>query len=158
MNDARREVLRQRDRLNSTFGRISNIDQDATETRADFAKYLCVRVSGFLETSISALLKAYAVQQSGPKIAHFIAAELDRFQNAKKDKILMLFVQFDATWRADLETYLIDEEAAALGTIVANRHKIAHGEDSTLTYMRVKEHWQVVQRVVDHIADLVDPL
>lgn len=157
MTEARREVSRQRERLNDTFGRISSIDEDAAEARADFAKYLCVRVSGYLETSISELLKSYAAQRSGPNIARFIAVELDRFQNAKKDKILGLFGQFNEVWRDDLEGYLVDEKSDAIGTIVANRHRIAHGEDSGLTYVRVKEHWGVVQEVVDHIADLVDP-
>lgn len=156
MNEARREVQRQRDRLNSAFERIESIDEDALEARADFAKYLCVRVSGFLETSISRILMEYAGVQAGPKVARYISRDLERFQNAKKDKILTLFGQFDDAWRANLETYLVDEKSDAIGTIVANRHKIAHGEDSTLTYVRVKEHWAVVQQVVDHIADLVD--
>lgn len=157
MNDARREVSRQRDRLNDAFARISSIEEDATEARADFAKYLCVRVSGYLETSITQLLTSYAAQRSGPDIARYIAEDLARFQNAKKGKILDLFGQFNETWRADLETYLVDEKSDAIGTIVGNRHKIAHGEDSSLTYTRVKENWEVVQRVVNHFADLLDP-
>ena len=75
----------------------------------------------------------------------------------KEGQDLDLFGQFNQSWRKDLEHFLVDEKADAIGTIVANRHKIAHGEDSTLTYVRVKEHWEEVQRVVEHIADLVDP-
>lgn len=157
MRDARREVSRQRGRLNEAFNRISSVSEDDLESRADFAKYLCVRVSGYLETSITELLKAYAGQQSSPTIARYVAADLARFQNARKDKIIALLGQFSETWRADLERYLVDEKSDAIGTIVANRHKIAHGEDSSLTYVRVKEHWAIVQQVVDHIADLLDP-
>ncbi len=45
MNGARREIARQRARLDDTFMRIVSIGEDATEARADFAKYLCVRVT-----------------------------------------------------------------------------------------------------------------
>lgn len=157
MNPARQEVARQRQRLNETFSRIDCIDADANEARADFAKYLCVRVSGYLETSIGSLLKAFAASQSSQRVAAYIAADLERFQNAKTSRILDLFGQFDVAWREDLETYLVDERSGAVGTIVNNRHKIAHGDDSDITYIRVREHWRQIQRVVDHIADLVDP-
>ena len=157
MNGARREIARQRARLDDTFTRISSIDEDATEARADFAKYLCVRVSGYLETSICALLKELSVSQSSPRIARYLAADLERLQNARKGKIVDLFGKFDQDWRVALERYLVDERSDAIGTIVSNRHKIAHGADSDLTYVRVREHWLVVQRIVDFLADLVDP-
>lgn len=157
MNGARREIARQRDRLDDTFTRIGSIDEDATEARADFAKYLCVRVSGYLESAICLLLKEFAGSQSSPRIARYVIADLERFQNAKKGKILDLFAKFDPDWREALKAYLVDEKSDAIGTIVSNRHKIAHGADSDLTYVRVREHWLVVQRIIDFIANLVDP-
>jgi len=157
VNAARPEISRQRERLSHTFGRITDIHEDATETRADFAKYLCVRVSGYLETSISGLLMAFAANQSSTRVSRYVGADLKRFQNASTGKILELFGRFDEAWRDDLKAYLADEKSDAIGTIIANRHKIAHGEDSDLTYVRVRAHWEIVQRIVEHFADLVDP-
>jgi hypothetical protein len=154
---ARHEVLRQRERIDETFARIGLLNNDATEVQADFAKYLCVRVSGYLETSIAVLLTAYVGQQSSPAVARFIASEMARFQNAKRERILRLFGRFNEDWRRDLERYLVDERSDAIATIVANRHRIAHGEDSAITYVRVREHWKTICEVVDHIADLLDP-
>ncbi|MDQ3741334.1 MAG: HEPN domain-containing protein [Actinomycetota bacterium] len=157
MREARQEVSRQRARLDATFERISAIDEDALEIRADFAKYLCVRVSGFLETSVATLLKGYAAAQSSPPVARYVAAELERFQNAKKDKLITLFGRFDDGWRENLETFLADQRGDAIGTIVANRHKIAHGENSDLSFVRVSEHWTTIKEVVAHLTDLLDP-
>lgn len=114
-------------------------------------------MSGYLETSICELLKEFAASQSSARIARYIAADLERFQNARKGKIVDLFGKFDQDWRIALEAYLVDEKSDAIGTIVCNRHKIAHGADSDLTYVRVREHWLVVQRIVVFMADLVDP-
>lgn len=157
MKDARREVARQRERLDATFGRVSSVDASDLEARADFAKYLCVRVSGYLETSITELLRAYAAQSSSPEVARYVAKDLEWFQNAKKTRILEIFGKFDSGWKADLEAYLVDEKADAVGTIVGNRHKIAHGEDSTVTVVQVLQLWDEVKKIVDHIADLLDP-
>lgn len=154
---ARQEVERQRQRLDAAFGRISSIDADALEARADFAKYLCVRVSGFLETAITLHLADYAKRKSAPRISYYVGRQLGFFQNAKKAKILDLFGEFDPQWRIDLDAVLVDELADALGTIVTNRHKIAHGEDSTITYARVSAHWASIQEIVKRIADMVDP-
>lgn len=157
MNEGRREIARQRQRLDDTFFRIASIDENDAEARADFAKYLCVRVSGYLETAVSRLLMAYAATQASPTVARYVSADLVRFQNARKYRLIELFGRFSESWRAELEAYLVDERADAIGTIVANRHKIAHGEDSNLTYVRVLGHWETVKKIVDDIADLVDP-
>jgi len=156
VNAARREIERQRDRLNAAFQRAYAVDLDALETRSDLAKYLCIRVSGFLETSIGALVVEYCKGQAGPRVARYVAGDVTKFQNANRQKIIDLLGQFDTGWREDLEEYLCDERGAAVGTIVANRHKIAHGQDSDLTLVQVKRHWEAVQEVVEHIAALLE--
>ncbi len=153
----RQEVTRQRFRLDATFVRIASVDGEDLEARADFTKYLCVRVSGYLESSIAELLRVYAVEHGSPEVSNFVAADLRRFQNAKRGKILELFGKFDKHWEENLKIYLVDEKADALGTIVSNRHKIAHGDDSTLSFTVLKRAWEEVKEIVDYIADLIDP-
>ncbi len=51
----RAEVDRQRQQLDTTFSRASGLDADA-ELLSDFARYLCVLVSGFVEQATIELL------------------------------------------------------------------------------------------------------
>jgi hypothetical protein len=63
----RREVQRNRHRLDATFERIKRIQADA-ELQSDFAKYLCILVSGFIETSIKELVLEQTRQKAGPSV------------------------------------------------------------------------------------------
>lgn len=156
MSGGRREVERLRSRLDAAFERISNIDEDELELRADFAKYLCVLVSGYLEKAIAEILIGYTGQQSGPRIQRYESKRLERFQPTKGN-IVALFETFDARWAEELNAFIADERAAAIGAIVRERHRIAHGGDSTISYVRVKNYRDEIETVVEHILDLVEP-
>ena len=51
---------------------------------------------------------------------------------------------------------MIDQRKDSLNSLVALRHKIAHGESVGTSLSQVREHYKVVVEVVDHLADLVD--
>ena len=76
--------------------------------QADFAKYVCVLVSGFFENAIVALILQYAEQRSAPEISAFVERQLDRWTNPTTEKITTLFGSFNPDWRSTLETFLVD--------------------------------------------------
>jgi hypothetical protein len=102
-------------------------------------------------------LSDLARRQSGPRIQRHIGLRLERFQNARKGRILELFETFDPTWKTSLDDFIDDARASAIGTVVTQRHRIAHGEDSTISYVRISEYREKIEEVVSHIADLTDP-
>lgn len=157
MTDGRRELARLRARLDAAFARIAHIDEDALEARADFARYLCVLVSGYLEKAVTELLFEHCRSQAAPRVQRYVRRGLDRFQNPSKGNILTLVKQFDDAWHSDLELFIVDKRAAAVGSVVNERHRIAHGENSTISYARVAEYREAIDEVIDHLADLVDP-
>ncbi len=154
--NGRAEVSRLRKRLDATFGRMPSSTIDA-EIQADYAKYLCVLVSGFLENSIVALLLHYVEKRSAPEVAAFVERELDRWTNPNVEKILQLFGSFNNEWRDTLCAYIVDQRKDSINSIVALRHKIAHGESVGTTLYQVKVHYAVILDVVDFLAELVDP-
>jgi hypothetical protein len=158
VSPGRRQVAVFRTRLNAAFDRIAAIDEDAIEARADFARYLCVLVSGFLEKAVSELLYEHCHKQAGPRVQRFTRWHLERFQNASRQRILNLVGTFDPAWRADLEAFIVDEREAAIGSVVSERHRISHGENSSISFVRVNEYREAIYEVVDHLADLVDPV
>ena len=157
MSEGRRAIERARSRLSATFKRFDAIADDQLEARADFARYLCVLLSGFLEKAIAELLLQHARRHSGVAIQRYVRISLDRFQNPSVGNIVSLFERFSEEWRDDLKTFLADERAAAIGSVVSERHRIAHGESSDISYVRVARYREQIDIVIDHIADLVDP-
>jgi hypothetical protein len=157
VTDGRRAIERARSRLDATFKRIDSIEEDQLEARADFARYLCVLLTGYLEKAISELLIQHARQQSSAAIQRYVRSSLERFQNPSVGKIINLFEKFSEDWRDDLKGFLVDERAAAIGSVLKERNRIAHGDDSDISYVRVTTYRAQIDIVVEHIADLVDP-
>jgi hypothetical protein len=148
------EVHRQRTRLDAKFKRISSVVFDA-ELQSDYAKYLCVLTTGFLECALYELLVAYSKDKSAPASAKFIESQLNRWANPGAEKITSLLGSFDVAWRSKIEIYLVDEKKDAVNSLVALRHKIAHGESVGTSYSQVKGYFDVVSKLVDEIASVV---
>lgn len=152
----RSEVARLRTRLDATFKRIPPATV-GSEVQSDYAKYLCVLVSGFLENAVVALSLDFIQKRSGPEITSYLERHLHHWTNPNTDRISKLLGSFSSIWRADLDAYLIDERKATINSLVALRHKIAHGESVSTSLSQVKDYYRIVLEVVDHLADMIHP-
>lgn len=150
----RMEVVRLKKRLDSTFARMPPPTSDI-EVQADFARYLCVLVSGFFENAIIALILDFAQRRSAPEVTLFIEKQLDHWTNPNVEKICLLLGCFDPDWRKKAEAYLIDERKEGVNSLVALRHKIVHGESVGTSLSQVKAYYQTILNVVSFIADLL---
>jgi hypothetical protein len=148
------EVHRLRTRLDATFSRVPGPSSDI-EVQSDFAKYLCVLVSGFLENSIVALMLDFVERRSAPEITSHVERSLGYWTNPSAEKIKQLLGSFSTDWHRDLESYLVDERKDSVNSIVTLRHKIAHGESVGTSLSQVKAHYRTILEVLDHIADLL---
>jgi hypothetical protein len=152
----RSEVAILKARLDATFARASRITDD--ELRSDFARYLCVLVYGYLERAIVALLLQYSTTHAHPNVTRYVGWRLKSFQNPTARAIKETLGRFDPEWEADLDAFIVDERLDAIGSVRAQRHRIAHGDSSDITYVRISEYYKHIQDVIDHTADLVLPV
>lgn len=155
--NGRAEVSRLKQRLDATFKRVANIGGDL-ELQSDFARYLCVLVSGYLETAVTELVLEHARRAGGPSLQRFVDLRTRRFANANAQRLQDLLGSFDSDWRVALETLLVDEFKDAVDSIVDLKNTIAHGGSVGVTYQRVSDYYARVQRVVEQIADLCAPI
>lgn len=152
----RAEVKRMQQRLDETFKRCANVGTDL-ELRSDFARYLCVLVSGYLEKSVSELVVEHARKAGAPSLGRFVDQRTRNFTNAKSQKLKDLLGDFDPEWRTLLEARLTGELKDAVDGVVSLRNKIAHGDSVGVTYSTISDYYARVQKVVDYIADLCVP-
>lgn len=152
--NGRAEISRLRNRLDATFRRMPSADTDV-EVQADFAKYLCVLVSGFFENAIVALALDFVERRSAPEVTAYMERHLDHWTNPNTEKITNLFGAFSSDWRSDLTAFLVDERKDSVNSLVALRHKIAHGESVGTSLSQVKAHYKTILEVVEHLADLL---
>ena len=145
-----REVVRYKMRLDSLFKKIETLSEDP-ELQSHWAKYLCVLVSGFLETSVRAIYGQYTQRKAASNIANYVISRLDGFQNPKMAKIINLTNSFNLEWGDSLREKTEGELKNAIDSICANRNLIAHGRDSGITYARINDWYQDAIEVVELI-------
>lgn len=145
-----------RQRIEAAFARSTAASHDA-ELLADHAKYLCVLVSGFIEKSLAEIALEHARRVSAPSVQRFVEKNTARFTNANAEKVLQLLGSFDPDWRSNVESVLVDQYKDAFDSVVSLRHQIAHGASVGVTYVRIKDYFEAINEVIDHIQDLCIP-
>lgn len=144
-------------RLDAVFGRVKGVDYDP-ELQSDFAKYLCVLVSGYIERAIVELVLEHVRGKQAPTLLRFVEQRTRTFTNANASRIQDLLGSFDPAWRQELEeNVLVDEWKDAVDSVVSLRNTIAHGRSVGLTYGGIREYYRRVQHVIDQIANLCVP-
>jgi len=144
------EIVRRKQQLDHVFEQTTSVSQDA-EILSHWARYLCVLVSGFLESSIRVLYSQYARTKAAPNVANYVEAQLKYFQNAKMERILELARSFSPQWELELRTSSEGEPKDAVDSIVANKNNIAHGEGVGVTVSRMKRYYESALAVVETI-------
>lgn len=153
----RAEVRRLQQRLDATFVRLGGQALDI-EIQSDFARYLCVLVSGYLEQAVSELVVEHARRTGAPSLQRFVDQRTKGFTNAKCQKLCNLLGDFDPEWRGQLEAFVAGELKDAVDGVVSLRNRIAHGQSVGVTYNTISEYYGRVRLVVNFIADLCDPV
>ena len=144
------EAVSYKQRLDNLFAQISAFSGEL-ELQSQWARYLCVLVSGFLEVSICATYNQFVKNSASSQVANFVKCQLDGFQNPKMGKIIELTRAFNSEWASALETATGGRLKDSVDSIVANRHLIAHGKDVGITYTRIKDYYKDAIKVIEII-------
>lgn len=142
------DVVRYQKRLDGLFKQVSLLGDNA-ELQSHWARYLCVLVSGFIEISVRSLYSGYAKNKAAPYVANFVEHYLERLQNPNMDRIVTLAGAFSPKWEEELRIVTEGELKDAVDSVVANRNRIAHGDDVGITFARVQGYYKRVARVVE---------
>jgi len=152
-----REVELRRRRIAAVFERAQRVGGagDPTEFQADYARYLCVLISGFVERALAEIILAYAQTKAAQPLRAYLEATLRRLANVDKERLLMLIGSLDARWREELELFVVDQRQAALNSVVGLRNDIAHGGGGSLSLGQVSKYWVSIQEIVDKVEELI---
>ncbi len=141
-------------RLDRAFETTANVDDD--EVKSHLARYLCVLTSGYLETAIKTILRDYVYNRSTPYIHSYVIFSTNNLTNLKSEKISDQLSHFCSEWKEKFDTTLTDEEKSSVNSVVANRNQIAHGQNSDVTYVRIKEWYKNIKHVILKVEQIVN--
>ncbi|MCQ2295231.1 MAG: HEPN domain-containing protein [Bacteroidales bacterium] len=142
-------------KLDSIISDADKIDKDNVELRSHMAKYICIRVSGLMETFFKRQLANY-LQGSTPKpVENYVNSRFKSFTSVNCKKITDTLGLFSDEWVRMFDENLTEPMRTSLDSIVANRHNLAHGKDQGLTLIQVKEYYSNVKDVIALLEKIV---
>ena len=136
------------DHLFEQVRRNSGVGTDP-ELLAHWARYLCVLVSGFLETAVREIYGEYADKKSAPHFASFVRDHLQGVRNPNMESILKTTRSFSQDWSALLVDLVDTEHETAVNSIIANRHHIVHGRQSGVTFAQIDKWYKLTKETVE---------
>ena len=148
------KIVQHKQRLDALFEKGTTLANDS-ELLSNWAKYLCVLTSGFIEESVRVLLFEYVHKRSSPEVEHFVNSRLHFFQNAKMSNILDLLGEFSSEFRTQMELLAQDELKDAVDSVVNNRHQISHGRPIGLSFMTIKDYYKRVVRTIECLEQVL---
>jgi hypothetical protein len=143
-----------RKRIQFLFENAPHSTQDMGELRAHWARYVCVVISGYLESTLREILLTYVTNRCPTDVTRYVSKQLGSFQNAKLDKIFVLIESFNPYWHSSLLNFIDDEHRDAINSIVGHRHAIAHGDLSNPTLGSLKKWYEKANDVIDYLVTL----
>lgn len=144
-----------KDALDATFSRASRIDPVQVELRADFARHLCVLVSGFIDQTIKIYTVEYVRKRSSETVTNHVSRSIVSLTNLRAERLVSHLLSFDASWKPALDALVADERKAAVDSVVALRNGIAHGKPGDVTIARMNGYYVEVGKVLSGVRELM---
>ena len=141
-------------RLDDAFLRASRFVNEP-EVEADYSRYLCILVTGFLEKAVEQVILDYVDAQGNQRLSSYVAETLGRGRSMRAETILKVVGDFDQQWKSLLALKLTLRHREAIGSVYASRNKIAHGEDVDLPYRQVSSDYALVREAVGFIEETI---
>ena len=147
-----RSLSSQHQRLRWLISEADKFQADQLELQAHWARYLCVLSSGFIENALKEVYGRYARSCSNSAVADYVESTLRSIQNPKAIRFVETATSFNKDWGESLTTFLeLEGRKDAIDSIMANRHLIAHGKDSGVTLVRLKQYLSKSVQVIEFI-------
>jgi hypothetical protein len=142
-------------RLDSIFEASRSITDE--EIKSHYSRYLCILTSGYLEESIKIIITGYVKDRTHPTISNYVNSSTSKLTNLNAEQIGKLLNSFNPEWKEKFENMLTDEEKDSVDSVVANRHLIAHGKNVGVSFVRVKNWYENIKKIVQKVLTIVNP-
>ncbi|GAA4327732.1 hypothetical protein GCM10023115_41690 [Pontixanthobacter gangjinensis] len=147
------KLEQQEKKLDNLFDLVQNVEDE--EQQAILSKFLCIRASGFVESSIRNLIAEFTDGSAPKQIQSYVGKETKYITNLRYDRLSKLLGTFDSSWKEELEEKISEEQKSALNTIVSNRNNIAHGENDAISYSLMFNYYSRIKEVVEILKNIV---
>lgn len=145
------EVRDQLQEINHLFNEVIASD----DLMVHWGRYLCIKVAVFLELALQAIYQSYADTEAGGNLARYVGNQIAfTIGTPNYDNIIRVAGAFNDTWADEVSQFLAqDDRRAAINTVMAQRNRIAHGRQSTISPAQLQAYLVKIVEVVDFIEN-----
>jgi hypothetical protein len=152
-----RELIKQHDQIKLLIEQTKLSTDSNLELQGHWGRYICILVAGFLENAIGEVYVKFITDSSSPQVAQYTITTLKKVQNPKASKFIETASKFKKEWGEQLEAFLEnDGRKDAIDSIMRTRHQIAHGKDTRIGVVQVKNHFEKSIEVIEFIESQCD--
>ncbi|MFI9384203.1 HEPN domain-containing protein [Kutzneria sp. NPDC052558] len=156
---ARWKIGKLRDDLDGLYVRADPRSITDPEVASDLGRYLCVRVSGYLEQASGVILRDYCEKNSWGLVQSFAHSWLDKMPNLSADALIKFVKRFSSQHAGELEVFLSTEErGTTLNALVGIRNDVAHGKQQGISREQAWRYLEVVEQIVNWLLDQFDSM
>lgn len=137
--------------LDALFETVKGFKGDF-EISSSLARYLCVLVAGFLETSIREILIDHAQKTSSVNVVTFVSNRLEHMRSPYMDNILDLLGSFSEDWKKAVKDAVRKADLGQhIDAIAKDRNEIVHGAQLDITYGQISSYYEKAVELVSII-------
>lgn len=146
------ELQRQIQKLEALMTTAAAASAGNAELLGHWARYFSVLAAGLLENAIPILYGSYVEKCSSTLVANYAVSRLETIQNPKGERFVQLARSFNPSWGDELEGFLGDGgRKDAIDSIMNTRHHVAHGKDTGISMVRIREYIKSATEVLEFI-------
>lgn len=153
-----RDLSRQCDLITNLIDEAGSLASQNSFLASHLSGYICIRISGFFENAVSAVIYSYAKDRAHRYIVAYVERSVSRLTNISADKLGKAIGALSPVLRQQLDLYL--EESGnkdALDSLINIRNTIAHGKDHGVTVAQAKSYFKQCKDIISFLKELMPP-
>lgn len=141
------KIQRQIDSLDALYAFAKEFDDD--EIKAHLARYICIRTSGLVESSVKLIVQGYLKKKCPLPVENFVNSHVANLNNVASDKISSLLAKFSTNWKNEYEEFVEGQLEESLNSVVGIRHSLAHNYNNPgITLNQLEAYWEEIKKVI----------
>lgn len=142
-------------KLDSIIALADKIDKNEDELRAHMAKYICIRLSGLMETFFKKQIANYLDGTTPKPVENYVNSRFKQFTSVNSKKITDTMELFSDSWVSQFNDLMTERMKSSLDSVISNRHNLAHGKDQGLTLTQVKGYYEDIKDVITAVEAVI---
>ncbi|MCP1232034.1 MAE_28990/MAE_18760 family HEPN-like nuclease [Acetobacter indonesiensis] len=131
------------------------------EEQADWAKYLSVLISGYIEQSLKEILLEFVSRHETSRLEKYISDTWPDSRNMRISNIESILKCFDSGWSIEFSSWINSKEnyKSEINSLISSRNDIAHGKEANttnVTLRSMRSRLRISLEIIEKIENIIN--